>query len=285
MGSLKEIKERIASVGSTMKITGAMKMIASVKLHRAQTMVEQIRPYGEQLEGMLSRLAGLGEDIDSPFVRSGKNGKTAWVVCASNTGLCGAFNANVEKEFLQRAAGFPPGGLSVFPVGKKIREFLVKNGFSPEGDFDALSDKPAYQAAASLADDLMRRYAAGEFREVYVLYHHFHNRMVQTLAADRFLPFAAGTFPDGGDPVSADYILEPSAQELTVRLFPQALRLKLYTCLLDNSASEHGARTMAMQQATDNAADLLQQLTLQYNKSRQQTITNELLDIAGGSAG
>lgn len=284
MGSLKEIKERIASVDSTMKITGAMKMIASAKLHRSQTMVEQIRPYGEQLEGMLSRLVSAGDEIDSPFVRPGKGGRTAWVLCASNTGLCGAFNANVEKDFLKRVAGISPDDLAIFPIGKKIREFLSKNGFTGEGNFDALSDKPGYEAAAALADELMRRYAAGEIREVYILYHHFHNRMVQTLETDRFLPVATEPAASGADTVPADYILEPSAEELTVRLLPQVLRLKFYTCLLDNSASEHGARTMAMQQATDNANDLLQQLTVQYNKSRQQSITNELLDIAGGSA-
>lgn len=284
MASLKEIKGRIASVTSTMKITGAMKMIASAKLHRAQTALEQLRPYGRQLDGMLAHLLASGETIDSPWLQTAGRGKIAWVVCASNTGLCGAFNANVEKEFLKRIAGSSPQDRLIFPLGRKIREFLEKNGIAVAGNFDALAEKPDYEAASALAGTLMDGFASGEIREVDVLYHRFHNRIVQVLTADTFLPLRFTPEEQPAGEAAVDYLVEPSAGELVETLLPQVLRLRFYTCLLDNQASEHGARTTAMQQATDNASDLLQQLTVQYNKSRQQSITNELLDIAGGSA-
>lgn len=284
MSSLKEIKERIGTVTSTMKITGAMKMIASVKLHQAQAAIGRIRPYEQQLDSMLSRLLASGAEVRSPFAGANQEGKTAIVVCSSNSGLCGAFNVNVQKELAGYLKGFPKEDVMLFPVGRKIREFLQKNGFPVEDNFDSLSEKPTYEAAASLASTLMDLYAAGKVKRVDVLYHHYRNQIVQVLTTATYLPVEPqagnGEQPAG----NIDYILEPSPEELVVLLLPQVLRVKLFALLLDNAASEHGARTMAMQQATDNATDLLQGLTVQYNKSRQQAITNELLDIAGGSA-
>lgn len=285
MSSLKEIKERINSVSSTMKITGAMKMVASAKLHHAQAAIEGIRPYEQQLNGMLSHLLASGAEVDSPYSRQHKEGKIAIVVCSSNSGLCGAFNANMQKELLRHIEPLPKNRLIFFPVGKKIREFLVKNHYPVEEENDLLSNKPTYEGAALLATRLMELYASRQVKQVDLLYYHFRNMMVQELTASTYLPVqpAAPDREQAEKAIHSDYILEPSPNELITLLLPQVLRLKLYTVLLDNNTSEHGARTMAMQQATDNATDLLQSLTIQYNKSRQQNITNELLDIAGGS--
>lgn len=285
MPSLKEIKERIASVNSTMKITGAMKMIASVKLHRAQAAIENIRVYEEQLNGILLRLLASDPEIDSPYTRLHKEGKTAIIACSSNSGLCGAFNSNMQKEVMRHISSLPKTDILFFPVGKKIREFLIKNNYPVEENLDALSDKPSYEGAATLATRLMKLYTSGKIKQVDLLYYHFRNMAIQQLTSEVYLPIAptvANNQPTGISGTT-DYILEPSREELITLLLPQVLRLKLFTVLLDNNASEHGARTMAMQQATDNATDLLQDLTIQYNKSRQQSITNELLDIAGGS--
>lgn len=282
MSSLKEIKERINTVNSTMKITGAMKMIASAKLHRAQTALDNIRPYEQELNGILSHLLASGIEVESPYTRLHKKGKRAIVVGSSNSGLCGAFNANMQKELIKYISPFVKDELLFFPVGKKIKEFLVKNGYSPEENLDSLSDKPVYEDAASLASRLMELYTTGKVKQIDLLYYHFHNIAVQTLVSEVYLPIPPSA-PEKEKSGYTDYILEPSAEKLITSLLPQVLRLKLFAVLLDNNASEHGARTMAMQQATDNATDLLQGLTLQYNKSRQQSITNELLDIAGGS--
>lgn len=286
MASLKEIKERIGSVTGTMKITGAMKMIASVKLHRAQTAIDRVRPYEQQLNGMLSRLLASGTAIDSPLAEPRKEGKTAVVVCSSNSGLCGAFSANVQKELVKYLEGKPKDTIILFPVGKKIREFLEKNQYPVAGNFDALSDKPVYEAAAALAATLIDLYATGKIRQADLIYHHFHNRMSQALVTETYLPVKPMENVEQEEASgNTDYILEPSPEELICLLLPQVLRMKLFAVLLDNNAAEHGARTMAMQQASDNAADLLHRLTIQYNKSRQQSITSELLDIAGGSVG
>lgn len=259
-------------------------MIASVKLHQAQAAIGRIRPYEQQLDNMLSRLLASGTEVCSPFVEAHTEGKTVIVACSSNSGLCGAFNVNVQKELAGYLKGYPKEDVLLFPVGRKIREFLQKNGYPVEADFDSLADKPTYEAAASLASTLMDLYVQGKVKRVVVLYYHYHNQLVQVLTTETFLPVEPGTRSSDEPSGNTDYILEPSPEELIVLLLPQVLRVKLFAMLLDNAASEHGARTMAMQQATDNATDLLQGLTVQYNKSRQQAITNELLDIAGGAA-
>lgn len=282
MPSQKEIKERINTVNSTMKITGAMKMIASAKLHRAQTALENIRPYEQELNGILSHLLASGIEVESPYTHPHKEEKRAIVVCSSNSGLCGAFNANMQKELIKYISPFAKDELLFFPVGKKIKEFLIKKGYSLEENLDFLSDKPTYEDAASLASHLMELYATGKVKQIDLLYYHFRNIAVQMLVTETYLPLCPSVSEEEKSGYT-DYILEPSAEELITSLLPQVLRLKLFAVLLDNNASEHGARTMAMQQATDNATDLLQGLTIQYNKSRQQSITNELLDIAGGS--
>ena len=282
MASLKEVKGRIATVNNTRKITSAMKMVASAKLHKAQGAITNMLPYERRLHGVLTRLLG-AEGTASCFTIERKVKRAALVVFSSNSSLCGGFNANVIKQasqWLDEHQALGKENLLVYPVGRKVAEALVKSGCPIQGDFQHLADKPSFAESADLAQGLMDLFARGEVDRVDLLYHHFKSTASQVLTREVFLPMnlsGEGSASKGGD-----YILEPSREELLAMLLPKVLRLKLYTVLLDSNASEHAARTMAMQIATDNADELLQELTLMYNKTRQQAITSELLDIVGG---
>lgn len=282
MASLKEVKGRIATVNNTRKITSAMKMVASAKLHKAQAAITNMLPYERRLHGLLTRLLG-AEGAASCFTIERKVKREALVVFSSNSSLCGGFNANVIKQasqWLDEHQALGKENLLVYPVGRKVAEALVKSGCPIQGDFQHLADKPSFAESADLAQGLMDLFARGEVDRVDLLYHHFKSTASQVLTREVFLPMnlsGEGSASKGGD-----YILEPSREELLAMLLPKVLRLKLYTVLLDSNASEHAARTMAMQIATDNADELLQELTLMYNKTRQQAITSELLDIVGG---
>ena len=282
MASLKEVKGRIATVNNTRKITSAMKMVASAKLHKAQGAITNMLPYERRLHGVLTRLLG-AEGAVSCFTIERKVKLAALVVFSSNSSLCGGFNANVIKQasqWLDEHQALGKENLLVYPVGRKVAEALVKSGCPIQGDFQHLADKPSFAESADLAQGLMDLFARVEVDRVDLLYHHFKSTASQVLTREVFLPMnlsGEGSASKGGD-----YILEPSREELLAMLLPKVLRLKLYTVLLDSNASEHAARTMAMQIATDNADELLQELTLMYNKTRQQAITSELLDIVGG---
>ena len=282
MASLKEVKGRIATVNNTRKITSAMKMVASAKLHKAQGAITNMLPYERRLHGVLTRLLG-AEGAVSCFTIERKVKRAALVVFSSNSSLCGGFNSNVIKQasqWLDEHQALGKENLLVYPVGRKVAEALVKSGCPIQGDFQHLADKPSFAESADLAQGLMDLFARGEVDRVDLLYHHFKSTASQVLTREVFLPMnlsGEGSASKGGD-----YILEPSREELLAMLLPKVLRLKLYTVLLDSNASEHAARTMAMQIATDNADELLQELTLMYNKTRQQAITSELLDIVGG---
>jgi F-type H+-transporting ATPase subunit gamma len=289
MASLKEVKGRIATVNNTRKITSAMKMVASAKLHKAQGTIAHMLPYQQRLSALLGNLLQGGDvllwNTPRPEVK-----RIALVVFSSNASLCGGFNANVIKhatQWLDEHQALGAENVLLYPVGRKVADALVKAGYTVQGDFQHLADKPSFAEAATLAQGLMDKFARGEVDRVELLYNHFKNTATQILTREVYLPFDAS--PKQGDdesrkhPQDVDYILEPSREELLATLLPKVLLLKLYTVLLDSNASEHAARTMAMQIATDNADDLLQELTLMYNKTRQQAITNELLDIVGGS--
>ena len=289
MASLKEVKGRIATVNNTRKITSAMKMVASAKLHKAQGTIAHMLPYQQRLSALLGNLLQGGDvllwNTPRPEVK-----RIALVVFSSNASLCGGFNANVIKhatQWLDEHQALGAENVLLYPVGRKVADALVKAGYTVQGDFQHLADKPSFAEAATLAQGLMDKFARGEVDRVELLYNHFKNTATQILTREVYLPFDAS--PKQGDdesrkhPQDVDYILEPSREELLSMLLPKVLRLKLYTVLLDSNASEHAARTMAMQIATDNADDLLQELTLMYNKTRQQAITNELLDIVSGS--
>ena len=288
MASLKEVKTRINSVQSTRKITSAMKMVASAKLHKAQGAIENMLPYQRKLNKVLTNFLSADLPVESPFCVERPVKRVAIVAFSSNSSLCGAFNANVLKMFLQTVGEYRELGqdnILIYQENKKIEEAVKKLGFFPQGSYQKLADKPSYDEAAALAKLLMELFLEKNIDRVELIYHHFKSMGVQELLRERYLPIDLSAVQNdeerGG--VVNDYIIEPSAAQLIADLIPQVLSQKIFTAALDSNASEHAARTLAMQIATDNANELIQELTKQYNKTRQQAITNELLDIVGGS--
>ena len=273
-----------------------MKMVASAKLHKAQGAIENMLPYQKKLNKILTNFLSADLPIESPYVQEREVKRVAIVVFSSNTSLCGAFNANVIKMMMQTIGEFRTLGqdnILIFPVGKKVDEAAKRMGFKPQEVSPTLSDKPTYQEAAELAHRLMDLYVAGEVDRVEIIYHHFKSMGVQILLRETYLPINLTNVVSEEDreneeevqenEIANDYIIEPHAEELIASLIPTVLSQKIFTAAVDSNASEHAARTLAMQVATDNANELIQDLTKQYNKSRQQAITNELLDIVGGS--
>lgn len=286
MASLKEVKDRIASINNTRKITSAMKMVASAKLHKAQAAIENMLPYERRLHHILADFLSNSTEVVSPFIMKREVRRIAVVVFASNTSLCGGFNANVVKHLMGLLETYKSLGkenLLIFPVGKKVEDAIRKLGFRVEGDFQQMADKPSYQDAADLATGLMNRFIRGDVDKVELLYNHFKSTATQVLTRETYLPIDLNKRRKEDGEKTTDFILEPSAGELMQQMLPKVLRMKMFTVLLDSNAAEHAARTMAMQVATDNANELLQELTVMYNKARQQAITNELLDIVGGT--
>ena len=323
MASLKEIKGRIASVGSTLKITSAMKMVASAKLHKAQSAIGNMVPYQKRLLGMLEDLLSAeallsAENLhsaealpdDSVASHAGQAGPSAgWavylngrqhprsvaLVCfSSNSSLCGGFNANAIREALKVVNEYKAAGVevTVYSVGRKMAEAMKKAGYPSPADYTSLSASPSYDAAAAMGRELESAFLSGRFDKVEFVYNHFKSTASQPTVRETYLPFSLGP----GDPGSADtasdgsytvadgrgFIVEPSRPTLIAQLLPKALMLKVYTVLLDTVTAEHAARTVAMQMAADNGNELLQDLTLEYNKGRQQKITSEILDLEGG---
>ena len=273
-----------------------MKMVASAKLHKAQGAIENMLPYQKKLNKILTNFLSADLPIESPYVQEREVKRVAIVVFSSNTSLCGAFNANVIKMMMQTIGEFRTLGqdnILIFPVGKKVDEAAKRMGFKPQEVSPTLSDKPTYQEAAELAHRLMDLYVAGEVDRVEIIYHHFKSMGVQILLRETYLPINLTNVVSEEDreneeevqenEIANDYIIEPNAEELIASLIPTVLSQKIFTAAVDSNASEHAARTLAMQVATDNANELIQDLTKQYNKSCQQAITNELLDIVGGS--
>ena len=290
MPSLKEIKGRIGSVKSTLKITSAMKLVASAKLRKAQQTIEGMRPYERKLQGMLDHLVASGAKVSGEYTRTPAEGapkqRIALVAFASNSSLCGAFNANAVRLTLETIRSYGDADVTVYSIGRKMADSMRKAGHPSPADYQKLADKPSYAPAAELAEKLMDDFLAGRLDRIDLVYNHFVSSGKQVPVRETLLPMSSAISSGAEGEVEKseiDYILEPSASALLADLLPKSLRLQFYTALLDSNASEHAARTVAMQTATDNGEDLLQELTLQYNKSRQQKITSEILDLAGGS--
>ena len=291
MASLKEVRTRINSIKSTRKITSAMKMVASSKLHRAQQAIGNMRPYEKHLfEIMSGFLSKLENNIETRYSETREVRKVAIVAISSNSSLCGAFNTNVIKELKNTAAEYRAKGceVEVYPIGRKVADAARKMGFKFESDHSALLEHPEYGSATILSEKLMTRFSIGEIDKVILIYQHFASTSRQEMRAETFLPINLQEI--GTDSKAAerkgkqlDFIIEPSVQSIVESLIPTSLHFKIFTALLDSLAAEHSARVMAMQVATDNADELIEQLTLAYNKARQQAITSELLDIMGGS--
>lgn len=306
MASLKEIKSRIGSVQGTRKVTSAMKMVSSAKLHKAQGLITSMLPYQRSLDNIVSNFLSGETPFTSPYIiaegeKPSAAKRVAVIVFSSNSSLCGAFNYNIIREFMSlvldlKAESFSDGQIDVYPIGKKVEDAVKKMGFTPvtgmeyngeEFTLQSLAAKPDYKKIFALASRVMEQYAEGLLSKVYVISHHFKSSAVQKVERLTYLPLELSEYKKETR-VSAEgflhnYIVEPSVPEVIESLMPQVLKQKLYTCLADSFASEHAARTIAMQVATDNAEDLIQELTVLYNKSRQQAITAELLDIVAGS--
>lgn len=289
MAQLKEIKERINSVKSTRKITSAMKMVSAAKLNKAQRSIAGMLPYSNAMHHILRSVLSAGSDFETSLDKQRTVERVAIVAFSSDSSLAGSFNSNVVKELrrtLGRYAHIPKDRIFIYTIGKRVFEATGKLGYTVTRNFEGLAAKPDYDTLAAFAGELIGQFGVAAIDKVEVIYHHFKSAGSQTLTREIFLPLTldAQEAPDKADKkMLPDYIVEPSAGEVLAELLPKSLKLKLYTMLLDSSASEHAARVIAMQLATDNADELINDLTIEYNKSRQQSITSELLDIVGGS--
>ena len=318
MPSLKEIKNRLSSVNSTRKITSAMKMVASSKLHHAQTMIENMLPYETLLEHILKTFLASETDARTVLNEVRPVKRVALVVYASNSSLCGGFNANVIRllqHVVDEYAELGKENIVVYPIGRKVAEKAVKMGLNVAGDFTALAEKPNANDCITIARELGEKFIGGEFDRVEMIYHHFKSAGSQILTRKPFLPIdieeelkrdherdltsnvttkKAQEYIKRKEeekkreekeavPLNDNFLVEPDMNTVLTKLIPKYLHLMVYTALLDSIASEHAARMVALQTATDNADEILRELNLQYNKSRQQAITSELLDIVGGS--
>ena len=320
MPSLKEIKGRIASVKSTRKITSAMKMVASSKLHHAQVAIQNMLPYESLLEHILKSFLAAEAEAHTVFDQPRPVKRVALVVFTSNSSLCGGFNANVIKMMLNAVDTYAKEigreNIEIYPIGRKVYEKAQKMGLNVQGEFSALADKPNVQQCIDVAMELGGKFYDGKIDKVELIYHHFKSAGSQVLTRKTFLPIDIESelkadherdltsiiatkesqeyLKKRGEresrreaeevkPLNDNFIVEPDMDTVLSQLLPKYAHLMLYTALLDSNASEHAARMVAMQTATDNADELLRELNLQYNKGRQQAITNELLDIVGGS--
>ena len=287
MASLREIKDRIGSVRSTLKITSAMKLVASAKLRKAQRAIEALRPYERTLAEIYNLTnPAAAEPSATGNTEAAQMGPTAVVAIASNSSLCGGFNANVVRKALETIRGCE-GAVEVYPLGRKMTEALRRAGYTADQDYNDLVGHPSYEKSAALARSLAERFQQGEIGRVVLVYNRFRSASSQEPVAEDYLPFTAPVIQseNEGSPSAEEYILEPDAEALVAQLLPQVMLLKFHAAILDSAAAEQAARTLAMQTASDNAEDLLGELTLEYNKGRQQKITAEILDLLGGASG
>ncbi len=288
MGSLREVKNRINSVKNTRKITSAMHLVASSKLTKVEGIIAGMITYQNKRNASVGERLSSSIAIESPFVEEREVKRVAILAIASNTALCGSYNVSVLKELSQQLEIYQHLGkenILVYPLGKKVEEFIKKKAYTFEESFQTLVEKPSYKQTRKLAYELINLYLNHDIDRIVLIYHHFKSLSSQQLLVENYLPLELSKFKNINDSnqVNIDYIVEPSEEELIIDLLPKVLSQKLFSVLVDSNAAEHAARSMAMQIATDNANELIQDLTIQYNKSRQQAITNELLDIVGGS--
>jgi F-type H+-transporting ATPase subunit gamma len=281
MANLKEIRNRITSVQSTMQITSAMKMVSAAKLKKAQDAITAMRPYAEKLTELLQSVsATLDGDAGGQYTTQREINKVLVVAITSNRGLCGAFNTNVIKQAKVVADGYAGKQVDIFAIGKKGNDVLRKTN-TVIANRSEVFDNLTFDNVAAIADALTEMFIAGEYDKIEIVYNQFKNAATQVVQTEQFLPLA----PIASDkPASSgDYIFEPSKEEIVLTLIPKSLKTQLYKSVRDSFASEHGARMTAMHKATDNATDLRNQLKLTYNKARQAAITNEILEIVGGA--
>ena len=282
MANLKEIRNRIASVSSTMQITSAMKMVSAAKLKKAQDAITSMRPYANALTELIQNLSGyLDGDTQNLYTQVRPKQSVLIISITSNRGLCGAFNTNIIKKTRQLVdKEFKNQKVSLITIGKKGSEILNKSG-KVISSYDSVFDNLTYNSVSNIAEIVMNHYEKKTFDQVVLVYNRFKNAATQIIEAEPFLPIVAEKKSENNSNV--DYIFEPSKSEIISELLPKSLKMQLFKALRDSFASEHGARMTAMHKATDNATDLRDQLKLTYNKARQAAITNEILEIVGGA--
>ena len=280
MANLKEIRNRIASVSSTMQITSAMKMVSAAKLKKAQDAITAMRPYSDKLTELIQNLSGsIDANTPNPFTQVRPIKKVLLVVVTSNRGLCGGFNSSIVKEVQQYISEHAKETVEVLTIGKKGDDILSKDNsiFANNNEiFDALT----YVQVSEIAQTFMDAFAAQEFDEVKVIYNRFKNAATQIVTTETLLPVVAESDSNSG---GGDYIFEPNQEAIVNELLPKSIKMQLFKALRDSFASEHGARMTAMHKATDNATEMRDQLKLTYNKARQAAITNEILEIVAGA--
>ena len=282
MANLKEIRNRITSISSTMQITAAMKMVSAAKLKKAQDAITAMRPYAEKLTELLQNLsATLDGDVGGEFTKQREVKKVLLVAITSNRGLCGAFNTNVIKEVKNRSDFYAGKQVDVFAIGKKGNDILTKT-LTVVDNQSAIFDALTFDNVTVIAETLTQKFISGEYDKIELVYNQFKNAATQIVQVEQFLPLAS-IKSDKSSGTTGDYIFEPSKEEIVLTLIPKSLKTQLYKGIRDSFASEHGARMTAMHKATDNAKELRDQLKLTYNKARQAAITNEILEIVGGA--
>lgn len=281
MANLKEIRNRISSVSSTMQITSAMKMVSAAKLKKAQDAITAMRPYADKLTELLQNLsATLDADSGSKFAEQREVKNVLIVAITSNRGLCGAFNSNIIKQTNRLINDvYANKNVAVVAVGKKSNDAFEKLGCVIDNKSSVFDDL-TFENVAVIAQSLMDKFIACEFDKIEIVYNKFKNAATQIVMTEQFLPIVASK---GKSDSNLDYIFEPSKEEIIEQLIPKSLKTQLYKGIRDSFASEHGARMTAMHKATDNATELRDQLKLTYNKARQASITNEILEIVGGA--
>lgn len=282
MANLKELRSRITSVSSTMQITSAMKMVSAAKLSKAQDAITAMRPYAEKLSELLQNLsATLDSDQSSKYAEQREVNNVLIVAISSNRGLAGAFNSNIVKAVKQLAAEDYSGkNIDVMTIGKKANDILRKT-FDIYKNNNEIYEDLSYDNVAEIAEDLMKQFVEGKYDKIVLVYNQFKNAATQIVMREQFLPLASVVETE--EEVVLDYIFEPSKEEIVLELIPKSLKMQIFKALKDSFASEHGARMTAMHKATDNATELRDSLKLSYNKARQASITNEILEIVGGA--
>ncbi|MCB9425852.1 MAG: ATP synthase F1 subunit gamma [Flavobacteriales bacterium] len=281
MANLKEIRNRIASVSSTMQITSAMKMVSAAKLKKAQDNITAMRPYAQKLTELLQNLSSaLNEEVGGEYTAQRTVQKVLVVAITSNRGLCGAFNSNIIKQVNAVANNKYAGKqVDLITIGKKGNDILGKS-YKVIANESSLFDDLTFSNVSKIAETLMEKFVAGEYDKIELVYNHFRNAASQDVITEDYLPLQP---VEGNSTSNVDYIFEPSKKEIVVTLIPKSLKIQLYKAVRDSFAAEHGARMTAMHKATDNATELRNQLKLTYNKARQAAITNEILEIVGGA--
>lgn len=288
MANLKEIRTRINSIKSTRQITSAMKLVAASKLRKAQNAIIALRPYSYKIQEIMGHLSdSLGSQDENPYLRESEVENILLVSLASNKGLCGPFNANIIKETERQVhenmeSLYKDGGVHLFTMGKKVSEHFGRRDYDLVGSKDEIFDNLTFENVTAIAEDLMKAFTDKKYDRIYLIYNKFINPATQQVKAEQFLPLEPVQH-EGSGVLETDYIFEPNKQEIVKQLIPKTLKIHLYQALLDSNASEHGARMTAMHQATDNATELINDLQLKYNKARQESITNQIIEVVSGA--